>query len=165
MSTVIAVARDETLRDSIRSSSRTIAPRSGRKIEVSLHAIDRWVERVDPDSTRSVASVAIAHILATGRVRPTPRHWLRRSATPGTTYAFSAAFPGVCVIVSNSTAVTIITRNLVRTDRSVSVSSRGPRHGADRSPMSRGRRLAPSWNGDSGRRPVRDAARSRVCWV
>lgn len=85
-----------------------------REIHITAHAIDRWRERVDPTSSWLGAHLAIRKLLNGGRSRPTPRHWMRRPAEPGTTYVFNASYPGVCAIVADGAAVTIITRELVR---------------------------------------------------
>lgn len=86
-----------------------------REIRITAHAIERWRERVDPSSSWLDAHLAIRKLLNRGRSRPTPRHWMRRVAEPGTTYVFNASYPSVCVIVADGAAVTVITRELART--------------------------------------------------
>ncbi len=83
-------------------------------ITITAHVVQRWQQRVDPDATWLGAHLAIRRFLKGSRVRPTPRHWMRRPTAPGTTYAFTAGSPGVCVIIKDGTAVTVITRRLVR---------------------------------------------------
>ncbi len=84
-----------------------------RDIRISAHAIQRWQQRVDPEATWLTAHVAIRRFLKTSRIRPTPRHWLKRRPTPGTTFAFCAVRPSVCIIVVDSVAVTVVTRGLM----------------------------------------------------
>jgi hypothetical protein len=127
MTSTYANNKDDT-RETTSCCASDRAPRA-RKLGVSAHAIDRWMERVDRHCSRRDAKAAIDQILATGRIRSTPRRWLRRSATPGTTYAFSAASPHVCVIVANGRAVTVITRDLVRNQPKQLDSKRSSRRG------------------------------------
>jgi hypothetical protein len=97
------------------------------EIRITTHTIERWQQRVDPASSWLAAHLAIRKLLNTGRSRPTPRHWMRRPVEPGTTYVFNASYPGACVIVADETAVTIITRELVRSTPARPSRSGGPR--------------------------------------
>lgn len=98
-----------------------------REIRITAHAIERYQERVDPESSWLAAHLAIRKLLATGRSRPTPRHWMRRPVEPGTTFIFSAWHPGVCAIVTDGAAVTIITRELVRSTPARAIAAEAPR--------------------------------------
>jgi hypothetical protein len=98
-----------------------------REIHITEHAIERWQERVDPANSWLAAHLAIRKLLNSGRSRATPRHWMRRPIEPGTAYDFSASYPGVCAIVSDDAAVTIITRELVRNSPPRSIRADGPR--------------------------------------
>jgi len=98
-----------------------------KEIRITAHAIERWQERVDPASSWLAAHLTVRKLLNTGRSRPTPRHWMRRPIEPGTTYVFNASYPGVCAIVTDGAAVTIITRELVRTNPLRPLSIDGPR--------------------------------------
>jgi hypothetical protein len=86
-----------------------------REVRITAHAIERWQQRVDPHASWLSAHLAIRKLLNTGRSRPNPRHWMRRPTDPGTTYVYSATHPGVGMIVTNGTAVTLVTRELART--------------------------------------------------
>lgn len=82
---------------------------------ITAHAIQRWRQRVDPDASWLATHLAIRKLLNSGRARPTARHWMRRPSAPGTRYVYSASYPGICVIVTGATAVTVITRKLAQT--------------------------------------------------
>ena len=85
---------------------------------ISQHAVQRYSDRVDRASPPAVARLQIAEILARGRWRAWPRHWMRgTSSPPGTRFVYWAELPGVCVIVIEGTAVTLITRQLTRARR------------------------------------------------
>lgn len=85
-----------------------------REVRITSHAIERWQQRVDPSAIWLSAHLTLRRLLNTGRSRPNPRHWMRRPTDPGTTFVFNARQPGVCVIVTNGAAVTVITRELAR---------------------------------------------------
>lgn len=82
---------------------------------ITAHSVERWQQRVDPDASWLSAHLAIRRFLRQARVRPTPRHWQRRPSTPGTTYAYCARQPGICIILAKGKAVTVITRDSGRT--------------------------------------------------
>jgi hypothetical protein len=84
--------------------------------QVTHHAVDRYIDRVDPSATRHQAAAAIARIIGRGRVRSTPRHWMRGLVrqTPGLRFVYLAELPGVCALVIDGAVVTIITRRLCR---------------------------------------------------
>lgn len=60
------------------------------------------------------AETALSSFLATGHRRPRPRHWTTARPAPGTSFVYSAAQPGVCVVLRDGTAVTVLTRWLCR---------------------------------------------------
>ena len=80
---------------------------------LSRHALERWSERVGCEPTALPAS-DLNRFLLTGRRRPRPRHWTRTYAEPGTVFVYSADRPGVCVVVRDGIAVTVLTRGLFR---------------------------------------------------
>jgi len=87
---------------------------------VSQHAITRYIERVDAGASRLEARFAIGRLLALGRARAVPRHWMRRNgidAQPGLLFVYCAASPGVCVLVRDRTVVTVITRAMCTANR------------------------------------------------
>ena len=81
---------------------------------VTHHAVDRYIERVEPSATRYQAAAAIARIVGWGQVRSTPRHWMRGLVrqTPGLWFIYLAEQPGVCALVIGGAVITIITRRL-----------------------------------------------------
>ena len=88
--------------------------RATRDIRITAHAIQRWQQRVDPTASWLRAHLVIRRFLNQSRTRPTPRHWMRRPAVPGTTFAYSANQPRICVVLVGGAAVTVITRELVQ---------------------------------------------------
>jgi hypothetical protein len=83
---------------------------------VTHHAVDRYLERVDPAATRRQAAEAIRRIVGLGNARSTPRHWMRDLVrhTPGLRFVYLAEQPGVCALVVDGAVVTILTRQLCR---------------------------------------------------
>ena len=83
-------------------------------LSLSNHAIRRWQQRVDPHISATEARLALGRFIALGRVRSTPRHWMRDdvTATPGLMFVYCAARPGVCALIQNGTVLTVITRAL-----------------------------------------------------
>jgi hypothetical protein len=82
-------------------------------IHISGHAIQRWRERVDPGTCVPAARAALAQFLAHGHSRSTPRRWMcAMKQTPGIRFVYSADMPGVCVLVRDGTALTVVTRTL-----------------------------------------------------
>jgi hypothetical protein len=83
---------------------------------VAQHAIDRYIDRVEPRATRRQAADAISRIVAGGQVRSTPRHWMRRHVryTPGLRFIYLSEQPDVCALVIDGAVITIITRRLCR---------------------------------------------------
>lgn len=90
--------------------------RARRRPSVTRHAVDRYIERVEPAATRYQARAAIAQIVHRGHASPTPRHWMRGRVrwTPGLRFIYLADRPGVCALVRDGAVVTIITRRLYR---------------------------------------------------
>jgi hypothetical protein len=81
-------------------------------IRVSGHAIQRYRERVAPGASVDDAALTITAIVATGTRRPKPRRWCRPiPARAATRYVYSAAFPGVCVVVKGDAVVTVFSRS------------------------------------------------------
>lgn len=85
--------------------------RPGTCAAVTNHAIDRWRERVDGGASPLGSRLAIEQILALGRWRSTPRHWMRDARSgDGVRFVYLAARPHVCVVVRDGAAVTVLTR-------------------------------------------------------
>jgi hypothetical protein len=82
-------------------------------VYISGHAIQRWRERVDPGTRVPAARAALARFLAHGRSRSTPRHWMSVvKQSPGVRFVYSSDMPGVCVLVRDGAALTVVTRTL-----------------------------------------------------
>ena len=80
-------------------------------IRISHHAAQRYIDRVDSTAAPAAARMRVAQILARGRWRASPRHWMSETnPAPGTRFVYWAGLPGVCVIVVNATATTLVTR-------------------------------------------------------
>lgn len=91
--------------------TRQPAP-AGDQIRISQHAIQRYQERVDASSSVAIAVGAMRQILATGSARPRPRNWTTSRAEPGMRWIYAADRPDICLVVRNSTVVTVLTVDL-----------------------------------------------------
>lgn len=83
-------------------------------LSLSSHAVTRWNERVDRHVSRLEARLALGRFISLGRVRPTPRHWMRADVVPapGLRFVYCADRPGVCALARDGVVLTIITRSL-----------------------------------------------------
>jgi len=80
---------------------------------ISSHAVTRYQERVDQGASRLEARLALQQLVAQGRVRPTPRHWMRdRFYQPGVCFIYWSGRPGVCALLVDDAVVTVKTRAL-----------------------------------------------------
>src|SRR5712691_5180892 len=106
---------------------------------VTAHAIRRYQQRVAA-VTRAEAERAIQCILREGRIRATPRHWMRATTSygEGVRFAYSPSAPDLCIVLRGTTAVTIITRSLSR-----GTASARPERRYDRRPPRRTARHRP----------------------
>ena len=84
---------------------------------ITRHAVQRWTERVSWHASPSTSYRQLAEFLEHGHRRPRPRHWTDVAPAPGLTFVYWAARPGVCVLVVDGVAVTVLTRALGRRDR------------------------------------------------
>jgi hypothetical protein len=97
---------------------RRLVMRRVVRARVSSHAIQRWQQRVDTHASFPAARSALGEFLASGRARPTPRSWMREVVSaPGLRFVYSARWPGICVLVRDGVAVTVLTRAMVRRSR------------------------------------------------
>jgi hypothetical protein len=91
-------------------------------VRLTQHAIDRYRQRVDPTATPAQARLVLGRLVCLGRVRSTPRHWMRHvHKTPGLLYVYWAELPGVCALVLDGSLITLITRELCRSQRHLHV--------------------------------------------
>lgn len=81
---------------------------------ITMHAIDRYRLRVDPNATVSDAARAIRQIAEAATCRSTPRRWTGVSAQPGSRYLFNAQFPGVCLVERGGAIRTVFGREASR---------------------------------------------------
>ena len=83
-----------------------------KKLHVTRHAVDRYIQRVDGRATRREARREIDHIAQGGKARPVPRRWMR-SVRPsaGLAFVYSSDNPGVCLAVKDGVVVTVYSRS------------------------------------------------------
>lgn len=82
---------------------------------MTLHAIRRYRERVDPFATLRGAIEAITAVGLAGKSRPRARHWMRGTvAQPGTTFLYSAYAPGICLVVRDGVVLTVFSKGTCR---------------------------------------------------
>jgi hypothetical protein len=85
---------------------------AGDQIRISQHAIQRYQERVDASSSVAGALGAMRQILTTGASRPRPRNWTTSRTEPGMRWIYTADRRDICLVVRNSTVVTVLTVEL-----------------------------------------------------
>src|SRR4051794_33451574 len=83
-----------------------------RPLRISRHAIERYQQRVEPGSSLLAARLRLGQMVALGRTRATPRHWMRGqvSLTPGLRFLYWAQRPNLCALVMNDVVITVLTR-------------------------------------------------------
>src|SRR3954453_9936480 len=102
---------------------------------ITSHVVDRFIERVDPTASRAHARRVLTEFLTRGKCRTTPRHWMDHvSPARGKRFIYWADLPGVCLVVIDGVAVTLLTRDLVRARRlaTATVGSPSSQVGRDR---------------------------------
>ena len=80
---------------------------------VTRHAVDRFRDRVEPSATPARAFAAIRQISSSARACSRPRKWCRLrgvNARPGSRYMYSAAHPGICLVVRGGAIVTVFSK-------------------------------------------------------
>lgn len=83
---------------------------------ITEHAIQRYITRVDGSASKEEARSRVEWIITRGRIRSTPRHWMRSSSrtTPGLRYVYCWQQPDVCALVLDGAVVTVLTHELCR---------------------------------------------------
>src|SRR4051812_12638338 len=81
---------------------------------VSDHAVERYTERVQAGASSLEARMALGRLIALGRVRVTPRHWMREGVKPAPNlrFVYWSGQPHVCAVVRDDVVVTVLTRTL-----------------------------------------------------
>ena len=112
-----------------------------RKYRLTRHAVERYRERVDPHASDPEAEAVLADLAARGRVRPTPRHWMRHTTKrAGSRYLYCADRHDVCLVIVGDAVVTVHSRWVCRRWRAAELLERGlisERTSALRSPHQR----------------------------
>jgi hypothetical protein len=97
------------------------------EVRLTTHVVERYVERVDPKASSGEARLVLGRMVSLGRVRSTPRHWMRNvKKTPGLRFIYWADLPGVCGLVLDGALITLVTRELFRSPPHLQVVSRSP---------------------------------------
>ena len=108
---------------------------------VSAHVIERWQQRVDRNTSPDTARLALERFVRDGRSRSTPRRWMKDvRQTPGLRFIYSEEHPGVCVLVKDNTALTVVTKSLCRPAAQLRRGRPGRRGRPDRRPRPEGPR-------------------------
>jgi hypothetical protein len=95
--------------------------------QLTNHAVERFHERVIPNSSKLEAQLALQQFVSLGRLRPNPRHWMSdQHPEPGKRFIYWAGRPRVCAILVDNTVVTVITAELVRASGRRTVRSVAP---------------------------------------
>ena len=84
-------------------------------LRITRHAIDRFRDRVEPLATKAEAFNAGHQISSSARTCSRPRRWCRIAGVktePGSRYLYSAAYPGVCLVVRGNAVVTVLSKKV-----------------------------------------------------
>ncbi len=82
-----------------------------RRLTISNHAVQRYLERVAPTVSSTEAVRQIRSILASANSRSRPRWWTRVAGErPGCRYLYSASRADICLVVRNGVVVTVFSR-------------------------------------------------------
>src|SRR4051794_11546231 len=88
------------------------------QVRLTQHEIDRYRQRVAPTASPQEARLVLGRMVCLSRARSTPRHWMRDiKQTPGLRYLYWAELPGVCGLALDGALLTLITRELCRSER------------------------------------------------
>ena len=88
-----------------------------RQPVVTVHAIERYQERVNRRATAREAAAALTEMVRVGRRRPRARRWMRgRAPQPGCVFVYAATVPGVCLVVKDRTVLTVLSKALCRVE-------------------------------------------------
>ena len=86
-----------------------------KRVRISSHAVDRYLQRVDRRVSRRQAASVIDEIIRSGRCRPVPRRWMKTvKPGPGLLFVLSADHPGVALAVRDRTVVTVYSKSTCR---------------------------------------------------
>ena len=98
-------------------------PLRADRFDISDHATARFIQRVAPKIPDSSAVEIFQCLVNQGRTRATPRWWMKHkiTMTPGMRFLYWAHLPDVCAIVRNGTVVTVMTKSMFKSKRSVSM--------------------------------------------
>lgn len=83
-------------------------------VRLTDHAIERYQQRVELGCSGHTARVRLEQMIAFGRTRSTPRHWMRDrvSPTPGLRFLYWAQCPNICALLFGNAVVTVVTRSM-----------------------------------------------------
>jgi hypothetical protein len=93
---------------------------SPKRFELSEHATGRFIQRVAPTTPTDEAIQLLEALVSHGRVRSTPRWWMKHrvNLTPGLRFIYWSSLPDVCALVMGEVVVTVLTKNMLRTETS-----------------------------------------------
>ena len=83
-----------------------------KRFFISSHAIDRYIERINPTMNRPEAALLLRVLVEVARA--TPRKWTGIRATLGTRSLYSAAHPRVCLVERDGRIRTVFGRETSR---------------------------------------------------
>lgn len=78
---------------------------------VSLHAVNRWIERVDSRLTRRQALEQIEEFVSKGSASARPRQWMKNHrASHGRSFVYWHEYPGVALVVRDGAVMTVLSK-------------------------------------------------------
>lgn len=86
----------------------TRARSTARRAKLTLHALQRWQQRVESNAD---AHAALSEFVAGAHRRSRPRHWTVVDPAPGLSFLYWARRPDICALVLNDTVVTVLARS------------------------------------------------------
>jgi hypothetical protein len=97
------------------------------QVRITQHVLDIYRHQVDPKASPEEARLMLGRLVRLGRVRSTPRRWMRRvKQTPGLRFIYWAELPGVCGLIFDGALMTVITRELCKSERHLHVVAGAP---------------------------------------
>jgi hypothetical protein len=88
---------------------------SPKRFTLSEHATGRFIQRVAPTTPTDEAIQLLEALVSHGRVRSTPRWWMKHrvNLTPGLRFIYWSSLPNVCALAMGEVVVTVLTKKML----------------------------------------------------
>lgn len=91
------------------------------------HAVQRWQQRANPASSLGEAAIELREFLRHGHGTTRPRRWTSAEPGAGARFYYWDESPGICVLVRDDVAVTVLSKQLCRKRRGIDSPNRPSR--------------------------------------